>query len=106
MSDTLSGVEQEIAEKYPRRPSALAIPVSQTLLDQLVGPEDQILTREDAVKLVMQAALAPTSPDMRDASWAEMLSGLPFNRIDRLLDAFDLDACHDFSYSCDPTRVD
>lgn len=41
MSDTLSGVEQEIAEKYPRRPSALAIPVSQTLLDQLVGPEDR-----------------------------------------------------------------
>lgn len=86
MSDTLSGVEQEIAEKYPRRPSALAIPVSQTLLDQLVGPEDQILTREDAVKLVMQAALAPTSPDMRDASWAEMLSGLPFNRITQVPD--------------------
>ena len=86
MSDTLSGVEQEIAEKYPRRPSALAIPVSQTLLDRLVGPEDQILTREDAVKLVMQAALAPTSPDMRDASWAEMLSGLPFNRITQVPD--------------------
>ena len=86
MSDTLSGVEQEIAEKYPRRPSALAIPVSQTLLDKLVGPEDQILTREDAVKLVMQAALAPTSPDMRDVSWAEMLSGLPFNRITQVPD--------------------
>ena len=86
MSDTLSGVEQEIAEKYPRRPSALAIPVSQTLLDQLVGAEDQILTREDAVKLVMQAALAPTSPDMRAASWAEMLSGLPFNRITQVPD--------------------
>lgn len=86
MSDTLSGVEQEIAEKYPRRPSALAIPVSQTLLDQLVGAEDQILTREDAVKLVMQAALATTSPDMRDASWAEMLSGLPFNRITQVPD--------------------
>ena len=86
MSDTLSGVEQEIAEKYPRRPSALAIPVSQTLLDQLVGAEDQILTREDAVKLVMQAALAPTSPDMRDVSWAEMLSGLPFNRITQVPD--------------------
>lgn len=86
MADTLSGVEQAIAEKYPRRPSALAIPVSQTLLDRLVGPEDQILTREDAVKLVMQAALAPTSPDMRDASWAEMLSGLPFNRITQVPD--------------------